>query len=162
MLVLWIIGYGQQGGIDFLGVVKIYCICAPLVLVSVGCVAIAKTPVGRSVAALIAVSVLTLALGSPLLINPWIVDGGSLGETLGIWAVRINPFFAVCDAVVVQTGFIWRQGELMYEWSQLGETVIPPPVQWYQTAILYAGIALGLWVIAWIRTLCCLKRKRNL
>ncbi len=158
MLVLWIIGYGQPGGLNFLGVMKIYCICVPLVLVSVGCVAIVKTPVGRSVAALIAVVFLTLALASPLLINPWIVDGGSAGETLGSWAVRVNPFFAVCDAVVMQTGFIWRQGELMYEWSQLGEAVIPPPVEWYQTALLYAGIALGLWIVAWIRALCPRKR----
>ena len=161
MLVLWIIGYGASGGIDFLGVVKIYCICVPLVLVSVGCVAIAKTPVGRAAAALIAVFLLSLALASPLLVNPWIVDGGPYAETLGSWAVRINPFFAVCDAVVMQTGFIWRQGELMYEWSQLGEAVIPPPVEWYQTALLYAGIALWLWVIVWIRTLRSLKCTAN-
>ena len=161
MLVLWIVGCGEPGGIDFLGVVKIYCICVPLVLTSVGCVAIAKSPVGRSVAVLIAVSVLFVTLASPLLINPWIVNGGSHTETLGAWAVRINPFFAVCDAVVVQTGFIWRQGELMYEWSQLGETVIPPPIEWYQTALLYAGVALTLWVVALIRTFCCCRRKGN-
>ncbi len=150
MLVLWIVGYNQSDGLNFLGVVKIYCICVPLVLVRVGCVAVAKTPVGRSVGVLIAVFFLSIALASPLLINPWIVDGNSSAEALGTWAMRVNPFFAVCDTVVMQTGFVWQQGEVLYDWTQLGQTVIPPPVEWYQTVLLYAGIALGLWIIVWI------------
>ncbi|MCK5113273.1 MAG: hypothetical protein KAR11_00735 [Phycisphaerae bacterium] len=159
MFVLWIIGYREPGGLDFVGVLKIYCICIPLVLMSAGCVAIAKTPVARSVAAVIAVLILCLALTSPLLVNPWIIDGGEFGQSIAGWAVLVNPFFAVCDAVVEQTGFIWRQGELMYEWSQLGEGIIPPPVSWYQTALLYAEIALGLWIIVWIRAFSTRRRQ---
>ncbi len=151
LLALWVAGRfgGLEEGISLLGAVKIYCVYASVALAGIAVVCLARRPVARAALAVGAGCVFVAALASPLWISAWV--GGTGGSTLVTWAVRINPFYAVSDAVVGEMKFIWDGEGLMYDWSRVGEYAIPSPVGWYETCLLYLGLAACLAIPAVVR-----------
>lgn len=142
LLALWVIGRGEnaQGGISLLGAVKVYCICASVALAGIAMVCLARRPAARAALAVGTGCVFVAALASPLWSGEWVGDG----STLVTWTVRINPFYAVSDAVLGEMKFVWDGEGLMYDWSRIGEYAIPSPVGWYETTLLYLGLATSL------------------
>ena len=144
-LVLWV---RPMGGVEIslLAVAKSY-----LVLASVGVgLLLAVTSWAswrsRSVAALICAAAFSVAIASPVWIGGWIAgDASDLAAEKATWAVRVNPFYALCEASADEGAFRWHSWGRMYEWSRLGQYVSPAPVAWWETACLWllAGGAVG-------------------
>lgn len=153
LLVIWLLA-PAEGGLTFLGVVKLYCIFTAITLVGVSAVCLAKSQTGRLTAGIIVATLLAVALASPIWASAHI--GGpspapAVQQALADWAIRVNPFYAACGAVVYETKFVWHGWGLMYDFSRIGEYVSPSEVGWHETALLYLAIAAGLGLLGILR-----------
>ncbi|MCD4823852.1 MAG: hypothetical protein K8S55_04545 [Phycisphaerae bacterium] len=154
LLGFWLLslGGGDFGGLGFVGVVKVYCVCASMAVLGVAVVCLARRWVWRACLAVTCGLVLVVAMASPLWISAWIGGTSSPAtQELVTWAVRINPFYAIADAVVEETGFVWHSWGLMYDWSRVGEYVNPAGGGWWQTCLLYLLAAGGCGVVSLLR-----------
>lgn len=141
LLVLWL----ATPYVTFLAAVEIYCILAAVALATAAAVLTVRPGTGRTVAAVVAASILVLALASPF----WI--GGLLQETHGeakqavvTWAVAANPFYSILSAVVDETAFVWHLAPVMYRITRIGDYAAPPPIPWYSAVVVYGILALML------------------
>ena len=144
-LVLWV---RPVGGVEmsFLAMAQSY-----LVLASVGVsllLAVTLWPSWRSRAsvAVICAAVFSVAISSPVWVGGWIEgDSSAAAAEKATWAVRVNPFYALCEAAADEGPFRWHSWGRMYEWSRLGQYVSPAPVAWWETACLWllAGGVVG-------------------
>ena len=154
LLALWAVGRaeGAQYGISLLSAVKVYCVYTSLCLAGIAAGCLARRPAARAALAVAAGVVFVAVLASPLWISAWVGGPGEPGNsTLVTWAVRINPFYAISDAVVGEMRFIWDGEGLMYGWSRIGEYAIPSPVGWYETCLLYLAVAGCLAIVPAVR-----------
>ena len=105
----------------------------------------------RAAAAILCAAVFAVTIASPVWIGGWIAgDSSALAAEKATWAVRVNPFYALCEASADEGAFQWHSWGRMYEWSRLGQYVSPAPVAWWETACLWllAGGAVGC--IGWV------------
>ncbi len=156
LLVIWM--FAPAGAcLTFMGVVKLYCVFVAVTLMGVSAVCLARSSAGRQVVAVIAVGLLAIALASPVWASAHI--GGpspspEVQQTIADWAIRVNPFYAACGAVVYETNFVWHDWGMMYDFSRIGEYVSPGEVLWYQTILLYLALAGGLGLLGILRHKC--------
>jgi hypothetical protein len=151
LLALWLLA-GRNGGMSFASAVKVYCVCASVGLAAISAVCLGRTEAGRAAMAVAAAAFLAVAMTSPLWASAYLGEGNPSRDTiLAAWAVRINPFFAVCDASVHSLRFVWSEWGRMYDWTRIGEYAMPGPVSWYETCGLYLSAATVLAVLSAIR-----------
>ncbi len=154
LLIIWLQS-PNDSGLSFSGVVKLYCVFTAVTLAGVSAVLCVKRPAARLTVAVIVVGLLFCALASPVWASVHL--GGSepspeAQQAIANWAVRINPFYAACDAVVFETNFIWHGWGEMYDLTRIGEYVSPVGVRWYQTVFLYLAAAIFFGIIALLRS----------
>jgi hypothetical protein len=162
LLIIWLIQPDAAGGLTFAGAVKVYCVC--ISVASAGCLAVGLTtkPARRAMVAVLAGVVMVAALASPFWISAHVGAGqAEVEQALVTWAVRINPFYAICDAVVYQTRYVWHGGGLIYELTRVGGYVNPSRIAWWRTCLLYIGAAVVLAAINLIYRAGCVYRNRT-
>jgi len=148
---LWLVAGGEEQSLWW--VLKAYCVTASVVLVGCASVAIPRTLGYRCLSAVVTALFFTAVLSSPVWVNAFLgfAEGYEQKSRMAAWSVRINPFFALCDAS--DTGFSWTEASWMYGHTAIGEDVAAGPVAWYETFVLYSSLALILGLIAWLRRL---------
>ena len=147
----WIFEGGD--GFSFMSVVKCYCVIASVVLLICMAVMIPLKLWCRYAVAVAVSGIIILSLLSPLWVNSMLdtVDDYDSKSEMVAWAVRINPFFAMCNSVGGDTGFAWTEANWMYSYTAVGEDIPVGEIEWYQTVILYLSIAALLCVAMWVR-----------
>jgi len=138
-------------GLDFYGVIKVYCISASLSLASCAIVGIIRCPSKRCIAVIVTSLIFIVCLTTPLWTNSVLKHMDNQGDgvaRVAQWAVRVNPFFATCDAVVQQTEFHWTTADWMYTHTSLGENIPTGEVPWYHNCILLLIVTFSVWGIA--------------
>jgi hypothetical protein len=143
LLVVWLV---PQGGasLDFMAVVKLYCICASMAIAACAAVSIFRSAAKRCAAAVLTAVFFMVLLTSPLIVNARLENLPSDSEAYrrtAAMSVGINPFFAACDAVVERTGFHWSTAEWMYTHTSLGESAAPGEVGWYWICLALLGLS---------------------
>jgi hypothetical protein len=155
LLWLWLIGLGEPTGLTFVAAVQAYLVFAAVALSAVATVCCGRSAVLRAGLAVLAGAVLVVLLASPVWANALLEDvDGAAAVDIATWAVRVNPFQAVTGTFAERVRFVWHGWGTMYDWSYLGEYVLPRPVPWWQTAGVYAGVAAGLGCLAWLLSVC--------
>lgn len=148
VLVLWL----ATPHVRFWGAVQLYCLAWSMALVGITAVWIARKPVGRCIAAVLAAMLFALALTSLLWLGAWIGrSSGPLDASVATWAVGINPFCAMTNVVARDVHFIWTEWGNMYAWTPVGEYAMPAPISWYETCLFYLSLAGGFVCVALLR-----------
>jgi hypothetical protein len=138
--------------LTFVAALKIYVIIAMVVLAGLAVTGIGRTPAGRSSLAVACAAFTMIVLASPV----WLSGlAGSLAgparDTAAIWAVRINPFFAIADALRPGIDFVWVRQGLMYRLSPFGEEIPVPAASWLWAVGCFGGVGVLAGAIAFIR-----------
>lgn len=150
VLLLWLVA----PCVGFFAAVKIYCLAWSMALAGIAAVWIARNPLGRLIAVVVAVVLFALALTSLLWLGAGIGDSPDPWDTtLATWATAVNPFCAMTAVVAEQVHFVWHERGRMYSWSPVGEYAMPAPTEWYETCLLYLSLAAGLACAAVLRNL---------
>lgn len=138
--------------LTFIAALKIYLIIGMVVLAGITVVGIARTPAGRSSLAVAFGALMMIVLASPVLVSgPLGLLRGPARDRLAIWAVRINPFVAITDALRPEINFVWVRQGVMYRLSPFGEELPMPAVSWLWVPCIFAALAVLAGVVAFIR-----------
>ena len=145
-----LVWFWPGSSLHFPGVVKLYCISVSIVLFYCAFIVMQSSRLKRCVSATCLAGLISIILLSPLLVNSALERAGSENEQsfVATWAVRINPFFALCDAVCERDGFHWTSASWMYDHTSLGENVPRPYVPWYQNCSIFLALGIVTWSVA--------------
>ncbi len=138
--------------LSFIAAIKIYLIVGMVVLAGITVTGIGRTPAGRSGLAVGFAALTMFVLASPVWLSGvlgWL--DGPARDTAAIWAVRINPFFAVAEAMRPGINFVWVREGVMYNLSPFFEEVPVPAASWLWVVGVFGAIALAAGVVAIIR-----------
>jgi len=145
--------------VTVLAALKIYCILATVTLACVAAVRCVRSDRARSAAAVVTAVLLCAALTTPFWIGGILQAGSPPVRHAAVgYAVAVNPLYSMFAAVVEQTGFIWHVAPRLYEITQVGDAVAPPPPEWYSAAVVYGLLACILVATHLVR----LPRRRSL
>lgn len=138
LLMVWALGSPGVADvpIDLYGVLKVYCILTAMGLVSVAAVCVFRRSSLCAAVALAMAFAGMVALASPFWIHVWIVLGD---KDATAWAVRINPFYAICAALIDSLEFLWHGHGMLYDrldWLEIGSQLDMTSYHWYDTPLL--------------------------
>lgn len=149
LLTIYVLTRSEDGGLGFVTICKIYGVLVSVTLLAVAAVCVPRRPSSRAMAAILVATGLAVLLASPIWISAHLADSpGAADVDLATWAVRVNPFWAVCDAAVGDLAFQWATWGSMYEWTRLVEYVMPRETAWWETCGLALAGAAGLAIVA--------------
>lgn len=138
ILILWLL----IPCVPLRGAIQVYAVAWSMALPAIVLVWVFRRPVSRLLAATATAGVFTLLLASLLWLGARIGQTPSLWDTpLATWAVRINPFCAMTDALADSLRFVWHEWGRMYLWTPVGQYALPAPAPWYEFCLLCLGAA---------------------
>lgn len=153
LLIIWIIFPEGQlyTEFDIWAVLKVYCLCTAITMMSSSFACIARTVCGVVIAAAVSWVLFLSAIASPFWISKSL-ENSAQNESLVNLAATVNPVWGALDAVVPQTAMPWhRGGGMLYNFTTVGEYATPTKFGWWQTSLLFGIVATICWTIAYLR-----------
>lgn len=152
LLVFWLFGLGEPAGLGLGAALAGYVVLVAVALTGVAAVCLGRSAVARCGLGVAAGLCGAVALASPVWGNAVLdrLEGPAAVEA-ATWLLRVNPFVAVASTGVERTGFVWHGWGQMYDWTYLGEYILPRSVAWWQTALLWGGLGVLLALAGLVR-----------